>query len=79
MATLTVSIVVSVATIILLDAERIPKLMTRELLTIALCVLLYRSANRARLAAGALFGQGGVGAPFSEVPTLVFSRAELPL
>ena len=60
-------------------SDRLPSQVVRFLLTVVLCVFLYRGANWARWVAGVLCGLSGVGSMFGGAMLLAGGKQGLPL
>jgi hypothetical protein len=78
-ASLTLSVLVIVAFNLGRGPERLPQQIVRLLLTIGLCVFLYRGANWARWVAGLLFALGGLGSLLGGLAALSTGMAGLLL
>ena len=78
-ASLTLSVLAIVAFNIARGPERLPQQIVRLLLTVGLCVFLYRGANWARWVAGILFVLAGLGSLLGGVAVLSTSMAGLLL
>ena len=78
-ASLTISVFTIVAFNLRRGTERLPQQVVRLLLTVGLCVLLYRGANWARWAAGILFAVAGLASLLGGFRVLLNGVAGLPL
>jgi hypothetical protein len=78
-ATLTLSVLVIVASYTIQGPQRLPRQIVRFFLTVGLCVFLYRGANWARWVAGILFAVAGLGSLVDGVGALTISVAGLAL
>ncbi len=78
-ATLTLSVLVIGTFNIVQGSERLPQQIVRFLLTVGLCVFLYRGANWARWVASVLFVLGGVGSLLGGIAVLSTSMTGLLL
>lgn len=83
LAIIVASLALSVLAILVFNVargpERLPQQIVRFLLTVGLCVFLYRGANWARWVAGILFTLGGVGSLLVGSVALTTSLAGLLL
>ena len=78
-ASLSLSVLVIVAFNIGRGPERLPQQTVRFVLTVGLCIFLYRGSNWARWVAGILFALGGLGSLIEGVAALSTSMASLLL
>jgi hypothetical protein len=78
-ATLTLDVLAIVTSSAILGPQRLPQQIVRFLLSIGLCVYLYRGANWARWVAGILYALAGLGSLVAGLAALTASMAGLLL